>query len=83
MPRIEELREMNVDITKDEAYSIAEFIDNNLISYIKEDPDLDSMEWLINVVTAYQRLCLYSGYKGTTDETWRATVDLKKELDLE
>ena len=38
------------DLTKDEAYAVAEYIDSNLLQYIREDEDIDSMMWLRNVV---------------------------------
>ena len=59
---------MKIDeLTKGEAYSLADLIDMNLIDYIRNDTDVDSMEWLRNVVHAYEKLCKYSGYKGLTE----------------
>ena len=33
-------------LSKKEAYAVAEFIDCNLLDYIRNDTDVDSMEWL-------------------------------------
>lgn len=55
------------ELTKDEAYSLADFIDFNLLSYIRQDEEVDSMEWLKNIVHAYEKLCKYSGYVGVTE----------------
>ena len=54
-------------LTKDEAYAIAEFIDCYLFDRIRNDPDADSLQWLINVVHAYEKLCAYSGFVGLTE----------------
>ena len=56
-------------ITQDEAYSLAEFIDLNLIQSIRDDVDIDSMQWLRNMIHSYEKLCAYSGYVGLTDDT--------------
>ena len=55
-------------LTKNEAYSLAEFIDMNLIQFIRNDPDIDSLQWLRNMVHAYEALCAYSGFVGLTDD---------------
>lgn len=55
-------------ITADEAYSLAQFIDMSLIEYIRTDPDLDSIQWLRNIVHAYEKLCKASGYVGLTED---------------
>ena len=55
------------DLTKDEAYAIANHIDMTLIDSIRADDEVDSMEWLRNVVHGYEKLCLMSGYVGLTE----------------
>ena len=54
-------------LTKDEAYAVAEFISDNLFDYIRNDTDIDSVQWLRNVVHAYEKMCNASGYVGTTE----------------
>lgn len=58
-----------LNITKDEAYSLADFIDTNLINDIRDDPDCDCLKWLRNVIHGYEKLCQYSGYVGLTEDT--------------
>ena len=59
---------MKIDeLTKGEAYSLADFIEFNLLPYIRQDEEIDSMEWLKNIVHAYEKLCKYSGYVGVTE----------------
>lgn len=55
------------NLTKNEAYAIAEFIDLNLFPNIRNDEDTDSMEWLRNMVHGYEKLCELSGYEGLTE----------------
>lgn len=57
----------SINLTNGEAYSLAEFIDMQLLNYIREDTDIDSLQWLRNVVHAYEKLCEYSGYNGVTE----------------
>ena len=53
-------------LTEDEAYAVAEFIDLGLLEDIRKDTDIDSMQWLINMVHAYEKLKVYGKYKGVT-----------------
>ncbi len=55
------------ELTKKEAYAVAEFIDCNLLDYIRSDTDIDSMEWLKSVVHAYEKMCKASGFVGLTE----------------
>ena len=57
-----------MNITKDEAYAVANIIDFNLIDIIRNDTDIDSIKWLRNVIHAYEKLCAYSGYVGLTED---------------
>ena len=54
------------DLTKDEAYAVAEFIDTSLLTYIREDEDIDSMLWLRNIVLAFEKLREYGKYAPLT-----------------
>ena len=55
------------ELTKEEAYAVADFIGMNLIDVIRTDTDLDSMYWLRNVIHAYEKMCKASGYVGVTE----------------
>ena len=57
-----------IDLTRDEAFSIAEFIDFNIIDNIRNDTDIDSIQWLRNMIHGYEKLCEYSGYCGVTED---------------
>ena len=54
-------------LTKDEAYAVADFIDGNLFDCIRNDTDIDSIQWLRNVLHAYEKMCAASGYVGATE----------------
>ena len=57
------------ELTKDEAYAVAELIDLNLLDTIRNDTDIDSMLWLRRIVHAFEKLCKMSGYNsGYADE---------------
>ena len=66
-------------ITQDEAYSLAEFIDCNLISEIRNNVEIDSMQWLRNMIHAYEKLCKYSGFVGLTESGGLRWTDSEQE----
>lgn len=52
-----------LNLTKDEAWHVAELIDLYLFQLIRDDPDhTDNTEWLCSMVHAYEKLCDYSDY---------------------
>lgn len=55
------------ELSKKEAYAVAEFIDCNLLDYIRSDTDIDSMGWLRHIVHAYEKMCKASGFVGLTE----------------
>ena len=59
---------MMIEITKDEARIMAEFIDTYLFQMIRDDPDIDNMTWLRIVFRVFDKMCTISGYQGMTDE---------------
>lgn len=69
-----------MELTKDEAYAVAEFIDMNLFSAIRNDTDWDSLYCLRNVIHSYEKCCAFSGYVGVTDhECEQGTTEEKDE----
>lgn len=62
MEDTEELtKEVNmVEITKSEAASLANLIDLHLFSIIRDDPEIDSMVWLCNMVSIYEKCKAYA-----------------------
>ena len=57
-----------MNLTKDEAYAVAEFIDTNIFTAIRDDVDWDSFYNLRNLIHGYEKLCEISGYVGMTDK---------------
>lgn len=55
------------ELTKGEAYAIAEFIDCNIFDAIRNDTEWDSFQNLRNLVHGYEKCCLVSGFVGLTD----------------
>ena len=43
-------------LTQQEAFTLAEILDMNLFQIIRNDPDIDNIDWLLNVVSAYNKL---------------------------
>ena len=54
-------------LTKKEAYAVAEFVDCNLFDNIRNDISINSMEWLKNILHAYEKMCAASGFVGLTE----------------
>lgn len=55
------------DLTKHEAFAIAEFIDMNIFTAIRNDVDWDSVFCLRNLIHGYEKLCRISGYVSMTE----------------
>ena len=55
------------ELSKKEAYAVADFIDGNLFDAIRNDTDIDSMEWLKSILHAYEKMCKASGFVGLTE----------------
>ena len=54
------------ELTKDEAYAIADFIEINLMQVIRNDADIDSMRWLKNMIHGYEKLCKFFVFRITS-----------------
>ena len=44
-----------IEITKDEAESLVDLIECNLYEIIRNDVDIDSIGWLANIMSLYQK----------------------------
>ena len=55
----------NITITPSEAVSLADFIQLNLIDVIRNDVEIDSIEWIYNLINVYKKC---SGDIPCTDE---------------
>lgn len=58
---------MTTELTNDEAYVVAGFIDSYVFDAIRSDLEWDSFQNLRNLVHAYEKCCKLSGYVGLTD----------------
>lgn len=59
--------ETMIELTKKEAYAVAEFIDGNIFDAIRNDVEWDNFQNLRNLIHAYEKCCKASGYVGLTD----------------
>lgn len=44
-----------IEITKDEAESLMDLIETNIFTIIRDDVDIDSIEWLDNIMSVYRK----------------------------
>lgn len=44
-----------IEITKDEAESLADLIEMNIFDIIRNDIEIDSIEWLCNIASVYRK----------------------------
>lgn len=44
-----------IEITKDEAETLADLIEMNIFDIIRNDPDVDRIEWLCNIASVYRK----------------------------
>lgn len=45
-----------IELTKNERQSVTEFIECYLIFCVQNDKDVDNLEWLCNICSAYRKL---------------------------
>ena len=55
------------ELTPEEAYAVAEFIDMNIVTVIRNDEDWDSFYALRNLIHAYEKCCEIGHFKGLSD----------------
>ena len=55
----------NIIITPSEAVSLSDFIQLNLIDVIRNDVEIDSIEWIYNLINVYKKC---NGDISCTDE---------------
>ena len=60
-----------LNLTKEEALAVADFLDSALIPFIQDDREIDNMKLLCRITNAFQKLCKYSNYRmgGETSES--------------
>ena len=44
-----------IEITKDEAESLLDFIESNFYEVIRNDVDIDNIDWAVNIMSLYQK----------------------------
>lgn len=57
-----------IELTKSEAESLLDYLELNLIQDIKDNPDMDSMLWLRNMMPIWEKCCGRKQY-GDGEET--------------
>ena len=61
--RVKETKKV-LNLTQTEAKNVAEFIESYLLESIRNDPDIDNLMWLFDMMHAFEKLCEYSGYES-------------------
>ena len=56
------------ELTKEEAYAIANFIDTYLFTSIRQDEEIDNLLWLKNVLNGYEKLCKFGEYEQVPND---------------
>lgn len=47
---------MIIDLTEFQCKDLCDFIEFNIFEYIRNDKDIDNIDWLVNMMEAYQKL---------------------------
>ena len=47
---------MIIDLTESQCKNLCDFIEVNIFEYIRNDTDIDNIDWLIDMMEAYQKL---------------------------
>ena len=48
-----------IDLTKSQCENLADFIEMHIFKNIRDDTEIDNMDWLIDMVDAYKKLREY------------------------
>lgn len=51
-----EVREMKVELSKEQCRNLSEFIDIHLLDAIRNDPDIDNLRWVESMIGAKNAL---------------------------
>ena len=71
---------MKIDLTKAQCESLIDFIELNLIDVIRNDTDIDSLEWVQNILTANTLFHLaIAGGENPPEVATEAPEELTKE----
>lgn len=47
---------MIIDLTESQCKNLCYFIEFNIFEYIRNDTDIDNIDWLVDMMEAYQKL---------------------------
>ena len=47
---------MIIDLTESQCENLCDFIEFNIFDYIRNDTDIDNINWLIDMMETYQKL---------------------------
>lgn len=47
---------MKIDLTESQCKNLCDFIEVNIFEYIRNDTEIDNINWLIDMMKAYQKL---------------------------
>lgn len=47
---------MIIDLTESQCKNLCDFIEVNIFEYIRSDTEIDNINWLIDMMKAYQKL---------------------------
>lgn len=47
---------MIIDLTESQCKNLCDFIEVNIFEYIRNDTEIDNINWLIDMMKAYQKL---------------------------
>ena len=53
---VERRYRMIIDLTESQCRNLCEFIEINIFEYIRNDTDIDNINWLIDMMETYQKL---------------------------
>ena len=54
---------MIIDLTETQCKNLCDFIEFNIFEYIRNDTDIDNIDWIVDMMEAYKKLKV-----GGTDE---------------
>lgn len=55
---------MNIDLKESQCINLCDFIELNIFDYIRNDTDIDNIDWLVDMMEIYQKLKKWNTASG-------------------
>ena len=66
---------MIIDLTESKCKNLCDFIEVNIFDYIRNDTDIDNIDWLVDMMDTYQQLKKWNTSSKTIEPPMAYNID--------